>query len=186
MLNFPTRMTLIGMAAFLMSVAAPAMADPAAHLRPSPGATADSESVPLDEEALLPFFEIAPVERVLQIARSLLGTPYAPGGSRPGGFDCSGLVQYVFRQVGIELPRSSRDQYNHVSRITLQELQPGDLVFFRVARNRISHVGIYMEEDRFIHSPSRGKKVSYDSLSDPYWRSRFAGAGRPSPSEPPG
>lgn len=118
------------------------------------------------------------LEKVLEIAHSLLGAPYAPGGSGPKGFDCSGLVQYVFRQIGIDLPRTSGEQYGRVSLISLQELQPGDLLFFKISKRRISHVGIYVEDDRFIHAPSPGKKVSYASLSEPYWQKRFVGAGR--------
>lgn len=120
----------------------------------------------------------SPIDRALNVARSLLGSPYSPGGSSPNGFDCSGLVRYVFSQIGIELPHSSRAQFGQVSQIPREELQPGDLLFFKIARKRISHVGIYIDEDRFIHAPTSGKSVSYSSLTEPYWKKHFAGAGR--------
>lgn len=151
------------------------------------GVTADAsgcEDVPgkypegYEEAAVRELLATSPIDRALEVARSLLGTPYARGGTGPGGFDCSGLVQYVFRQVGIDLPRSSREQYGKVSLVSLKELKPGDLLFFRIARRRISHVGIYVDEDRFIHAPSNGKGVSYAALSEPYWKKRLVGAGR--------
>ncbi len=181
------RMALVGIAALVAGWATPASSDPGAE-SPAPLLETDeavfsspTQPLDLDEEGLLRLLEPCVIERALQVARSLIGTPYQPGGNRPGGFDCSGLVQYVFRQVGVELPRSSREQYGALSRVSAKELQPGDLLFFRIARSGISHVGIYVEPDRFIHAPSRGRLVTYDSLSDPYWRARFVGAGRPIP-----
>lgn len=120
----------------------------------------------------------SPGQRALDIARTLLGTPYRYGGTDPNGFDCSGLVQYVFSHVGRTLPRTSREIFHISQRISPQELQPGDLVFFTISSNKISHVGIYADHKRFIHSPSSGKGVSYASMENPYWQKRLVGVGR--------
>ncbi len=118
-------------------------------------------------------------ERILATAMDLLGTPYRYGGTSPReGFDCSGLVQYTHRRAGIEVPRTTRAQYNASRPVSRRQLRPGDLVFFRVDGRRISHVGIYLGDGRFIHAPSSGKKVSIARLDDPWWRKRYSGAGR--------
>jgi len=115
---------------------------------------------------------------VLDAAVSELGTPYRYGGSTPRGFDCSGLVYYAYYLTGIRVPRSTMAQYRHARPVALNNLQPGDLVFFRTAHRSITHVGIYAGNTRFIHAPSRGRVVSYDSLDDPYWKQRLVAAGR--------
>jgi cell wall-associated NlpC family hydrolase len=115
---------------------------------------------------------------VVDIAVSQLGTPYRYGGSTPRGFDCSGLVYYSYRRVGVRLPRSTMAQYRHARPVALKNLQPGDLVFFKRTYRPVSHVGIYAGNARFIHAPSKGRVVSYDSLNDPYWRKRLVAAGR--------
>ena len=101
------------------------------------------------------------------------------GGTSPDtGFDCSGFVQYVFRQaVGFTLPRSSFDQIHLGASVARDELQPGDLVFFNTMRATASHVGIYIGENRFIHAPSRGKNVEIGNF-DSYWKARYDGARR--------
>ena len=114
----------------------------------------------------------------LATARKLLGTPYRYGGSDPRGFDCSGLVQYSYRQAGVTLARTSRDIFRQSQLINPSHKQPGDLVFFAIAKDKISHVGIYSGSNQFIHSPSSGKGVSYASLDNPYWKSRLIGVGR--------
>jgi len=116
---------------------------------------------------------------VLSVARSLLGTPYRYGGTTPaGGFDCSGFVQYVYRQVGVELPRTASDQRRGVRAVAPGDLQPGDLLFFHISREKVSHVAIYVASGRFIHAPSTDKGVSYANLTEPYWSARLIGAGR--------
>lgn len=115
---------------------------------------------------------------VLDIAVLELGTPYRYGGSTPRGFDCSGLVYYAYYKAGVRVPRSTMAQYRHAQPVALKNLQPGDLVFFRTAHRSVSHVGIYAGNARFIHAPSRGRVVSYDSLIDPYWKKRLVAAGR--------
>ena len=117
-------------------------------------------------------------EEIVTIAKSLLGTPYRYGGTTPRGFDCSGLVYYTHQQVGIAVPRSAGKQYAARRPLRLAQLRPGDLLFFRLSRRRISHVAIYTGSHRFIHAPSSGKRVSYSSLQNPYWKKHFVGAGR--------
>ncbi len=115
---------------------------------------------------------------IVRIARKMLGSPYHYGGSTPRGFDCSGLVSYAHRQAGIQVPRSSAEQYREAREVSLHDLQPGDLLFFRLQPPKVSHVGIYDRNGRFIHAPSSGKKVSYAFLATPYWREHLIGAGR--------
>ena len=110
---------------------------------------------------------------VVGIAMRYLGVPYVWGGSSPSGFDCSGLVSYVFAQIGVSLPHSSYAQFGIGTPVSIGELQPGDLVFFTGA----SHVGIYIGGGQFIHAPHTGDVVKISSLSG-YYSSNFAGARR--------
>jgi cell wall-associated NlpC family hydrolase len=113
------------------------------------------------------------------VATTLLGTPYRYGGSSPRrGFDCSGLVYYAFRETGIRIPRTTGSQLRHAKPVPLPEILPGDLLFFRQRSSRVSHVGIYAGDGWFIHAPSRGKRVSWESLRNSYWKSRLVAAGR--------
>jgi len=114
---------------------------------------------------------------VVDTATSMIGIPYRYGGETPKGFDCSGLVQYSYEAAGISVPRTSREQYQSSRPIGLADARPGDLLFFRYDQ-RISHVAIYLGEDRFVHAPSSGKRVSVASLRDPHYRQHFARAGR--------
>lgn len=121
-------------------------------------------------------------EDVLFHAIGLVGTPYHWGGNTPQtGFDCSGLVDYVYRtSAGIDLPRTSHAMSRlDVPRITdIAKLASGDLLFFRTERHRISHVAIYVGKGRFVHAPNSGGTVRLDNLSNPYWRRHFAYARR--------
>lgn len=122
-------------------------------------------------------------DSILQRGMTLLGTPYRFGGSSAStGFDCSGFVGFVFRkEAGIELPRSTREMIQlDAPRVDRDELQPGDLVFFNNrGRGRVSHAGIYIGDDRFIHSSSsRSGGVRVDSLEDKYWRASYMEAKR--------
>lgn len=113
---------------------------------------------------------------VLFRAIALVGTPYRYGGNTPeGGFDCSGLVGYVFRDAaGIELPRTSAEMAKAGSRrLGAGDLRSGDLVFF-AGGTSISHVGIYVGEGRFVHAPNRGGTVRLDHLDGDWWREHFA------------
>jgi cell wall-associated NlpC family hydrolase len=130
-----------------------------------------SDAVPLDLRA----------DDVLMRAMGLIGTPYRYGGTTPNrGFDCSGFTSYVFREsLGLELPRTANDQFVGAGRpVDKTALSAGDLVFFRQGRGRIDHVGIYVGEGRFIHSPSRGGRVRIDALAAPHWTRSYKGAKR--------
>jgi hypothetical protein len=118
-------------------------------------------------------------EKVLAVARSRLGMRYRYGGSGPDRFDCSGFVRYVFGRVGIDMPRRSRDQFAVGQRITVEDLRPGDLVAFKIrSRRRVTHVGIYLGQGKFIHANSRGGSVRIDYLDSRYFRRRLAGCAR--------
>lgn len=113
-------------------------------------------------------------------AMAQLGVRYRYGGASPAsGFDCSGLVQYVFSQAtGLALPRTTFDIARVGDRVGRRQLQPGDLVFFNTQRQPYSHVGIYLGNQRFIHAPSEGGRVEVVTLANRYWDSRFNGARR--------
>jgi peptidoglycan DL-endopeptidase CwlO len=110
---------------------------------------------------------------VVSIAMQYLGVPYRWGGASPSGFDCSGLVMYVFAQVGVSLPHSSYAQYGMGSPVSRDQLQPGDLVFF----DGLGHVGIYVGGGSFIHAPHTGDVVRISSLSG-WYASSYVGARR--------
>ena len=114
-------------------------------------------------------------ESVLKRAMALLGTPYRWGGNSPdGGFDCSGLVGYVFRTaLGIELPRVSRDMAHNGEEVARGALTAGDLVFFSRRGKRVDHVGIYMGNGQFVHAPRTGKDVMVSELDTGYWSGKF-------------
>ena len=123
------------------------------------------------------------VQTVLDQAVRLLGTPYRWGGDGANtaalGFDCSGFVTHVFRSsLGLTLPRTAKAMSQIGEKITKQDLQPGDLVFFNTMRRAFSHVGIYLGNDRFIHAPRSGEEIRIDNLYDSYWLRRFNGARR--------
>jgi cell wall-associated NlpC family hydrolase len=121
-----------------------------------------------------------PVESTLDKALDLLGIRYRWGGSKPEtGFDCSGFVRHVFQQgLGLDLPRSAREQSRSGEPVDKNELQPGDLVFFNTMRRAFSHVGIYLGDDLFVHAPHRGGRVRVEDMSGRYWTKRFNGARR--------
>jgi cell wall-associated NlpC family hydrolase len=115
-------------------------------------------------------------DTVVARARGLLGAPYRYGGADPAsGFDCSGLVHYVFAQSGVRLPRTAESQQGAALRVEREALAPGDLVFFRLPE---PHVGIYAGAGEFIHAPGRGRGVEVARLEDPWYVLAFAGAGR--------
>ncbi len=113
-------------------------------------------------------------------AISLADTPYHYGGTNPDtGFDCSGFVRYVFEQTeGRTLPRTSQEMSKLGEELGQDELQPGDLVFFNTRRQPYSHVGIYVGEDRFVHSPKAGKAIEVVNMREQYWRKHYNGARR--------
>jgi cell wall-associated NlpC family hydrolase len=113
-------------------------------------------------------------------AIGLVGVPYRYGGNTPaGGFDCSGLIVYVFnKSSGIKLPRTIQQMSNVGKGIGQQDPAPGDLVFFNTTGERYSHAGIYVGKGRFVHAPSAGGTVRLDRIDTPYWASRYTEARR--------
>lgn len=115
---------------------------------------------------------------IISTSKQYIGVKYVFGGTTPAGFDCSGFVQYVFAKNGISLPRVSRDQYKIGTTVSYGNLQPGDLVFFSLAKNGIvDHEGIYIGNGQFINAAS-SKGVTIYSLGTTYWKSAFVGAKR--------
>lgn len=136
---------------------------------------------PLPEPPAEPAAAPDPGSEITLRALAELGVRYRFGGNTPqSGFDCSGLVRWVYRDhEAIALPRASHDMARlPAPSVGPAELAPGDLVFFRIRGNRVSHVGIYIGDGRFVHAPSRGGKVRVDRLDDRYWKRRWAGAKR--------
>lgn len=115
--------------------------------------------------------------RIVEYSKNYIGTPYVSGGSSPSGFDCSGFTSYVFKQFGVSLPRTSASQAAIGTPVSRVELMPGDLVFFNTYGG-ISHVGIYVGDDNFIHSTVPGDIVRISSLNTSYYSSRYVTARR--------
>jgi cell wall-associated NlpC family hydrolase len=112
--------------------------------------------------------------QAVSIAMQYIGVPYVWGGSTPGGFDCSGLVMYVFAQMGISLPHSTYSQINYGTPVAYSDLEPGDLVFF----DNVGHVGIYIGGGEFVDAPYTGAYVRVDSMTSGWAISNFSGARR--------
>jgi cell wall-associated NlpC family hydrolase len=117
---------------------------------------------------------------LISTAVGLLGIPYLRGGnSAESGFDCSGFVRHIYKEtIGLVLPRSADQQAHATQKIDKSELKPGDLVFFNTMKRTFSHVGIYLGEGKFIHSPRTGASVRIEDMRIPYWNVRFDGARR--------
>ncbi|WP_341678936.1 C40 family peptidase [Niveibacterium sp. SC-1] len=120
------------------------------------------------------------VEQLMSAGLQYLGIRYRFGGTTPeSGFDCSGLVRRVFSDaLGLDLPRTAKEIAQRGEQVKRSELKPGDLVFFKTMRQTFSHVGIYLGDNQFLHSPSAGGKVRVESMDSDYWRARFKGARR--------
>jgi murein DD-endopeptidase len=117
-------------------------------------------------------------EEIAAFALRLRGSPYRYGGATRAGFDCSGLVFYSHRQMGLSVPRTSREQADNARQIKERKLRRGDLVFFKIGSRQVNHVGIYVGDRRFVHAPGAGKAVTVNSLDDEYYAQRFSSAGR--------
>jgi murein DD-endopeptidase len=118
---------------------------------------------------------------IVQQALAQVGAPYRYGGADPArGFDCSGLVSYAYSRAGFSVPRTAAAQFAAARKVDPAALRAGDLVFFRLVPGSrdVTHVGIYTGQRRFVHAPQTGRNVGEASLDDPYYRERFAGAGR--------
>jgi len=117
-------------------------------------------------------------DQIVRTAESFVGVPYKWGGISPSaGFDCSGLTMAVYQLNGLRLPRVSAEQYTYGKLIRKKELKKGDLVFFATSGgNNVSHVGVYVGNNKFIHAPSAGKSIHAESLSNRYYKKRYVGA----------
>ena len=117
-------------------------------------------------------------DRAASHAAKMVGKPYRYGGASPSGFDCSGLVQYSYRQAGVALPRSTDEQRSASRLVKLADLRRGDLLFFNQEGKKYGHLGIYIGDGRFVHAPSSGKSVRSDRLDSPYWKKHLSEARR--------
>jgi cell wall-associated NlpC family hydrolase len=196
------------MRSFVMMIAVAALSSAAcatsgAVPRPFPGATTgaigatgaggatSAEPAPYAPAPIAPVAPTAPDllsprfdgRAVAQFALGFRGVPYRLGGADPAGFDCSGLVQYVFAQYGVAVPRVVEEQWEVGDKIRPSDIQPGDLIFFNTkTRGRgASHVGIAIGQDTFVHAPNSSGVVRIEALSSSYWGSRYLGARRVSP-----
>ena len=120
------------------------------------------------------------MQRLLDSALGLVGIRYRRGGTdAESGFDCSGFVGYVFlEQLGLRLPRTSKELSKEGEKVPRADLQPGDLVFFNTMRRAFSHVGIYLGNGQFVHAPRTGASVRVEDMDEGYWRKRYNGARR--------
>jgi cell wall-associated NlpC family hydrolase len=137
----------------------------------------DNRPVPIDAGVASPDFNSR--SAAVQRAEGWIGVPYVFGGCTRTGIDCSCLVQLVYQSLGISLPRTAAEQYAATTRVSRDQLQSGDLVFFvNTYMPGISHVGIYMGGGRQINAPSEGRTVSIQPVFDDYWGAHYIGAGR--------
>lgn len=118
---------------------------------------------------------------VASLARSFIGVPYTYGGADPSGFDCSGLVFYTYHRAGVDVPRTSIDQFRASRKIAPARAAAGDLVFFQ-DQEKLSHVGIYLGDGLFVHAPTSGRTVSIASLEAPYYQTHLVAVGRLAPN----
>lgn len=149
-------------------------------------ATPRKEKPAIDDDTLLlrkgqlivpesrPFLSRSKVNAILITAKKYIGVPYSFGGTTPRAFDCSGYLQYVFAQNGIQFPRSADEQYKLGLKASPNQLEAGDLVFFTTYEPGASHCGIYLGNGKFIHASS-SKGVRIDELSNSYWQARYYG-----------
>ncbi|MBG0788902.1 MAG: C40 family peptidase [Desulfovibrionaceae bacterium] len=144
------------------------------------GCAAKSVAPPPPAERIQARPATARAAKVIRTARVLLGYPYKWGGYLPDtGFDCSGLIWFVYHQNGVNLPRVSYRQFAAGASVKRTDVRPGDLVFYRVDKKGKSlHGGIVTDRGTFIHAPSSGKKVMESSLNSPYWHEHYLGARR--------
>jgi cell wall-associated NlpC family hydrolase len=117
-------------------------------------------------------------ERIAASALAQIGRPYHYGGSTPEGFDCSGLVRFAYLAVGVDVPRTTTEQFRAARSIRWSKLAPGDLLFFRIDSREVTHVAIYTGNRRFVHAPQSGKSVETRALDDDWYRDRLVSAGR--------
>ena len=138
------------------------------------GCASDPEVVPIS-------YQQPASSPVVSYALTLQGAPYHYGSDNPqDGFDCSGFVHHVYQHQGINLPRTTEDMVNQLTPVEKTERQSGDLLFFDTNGRTFSHVGLYIDNDNFIHAPSeRTGRVLVSSLKNNYWQQHFVGVRRP-------
>ncbi len=117
-------------------------------------------------------------DRAVTVALDQLGVPYRYGGAGPGGFDCSGLVHFAYARAGKAVPRTTGELWRRTAPVDTAEARPGDLLFFRFD-GKMSHVGLYIGDGRFVHAPSSGRHVSVERLDSEPYRTAFIRAARP-------
>ena len=116
---------------------------------------------------------------VVATAKTQIGRQYKYGGSTPKtGFDCSGLIQWSYKQHGVKVPRQAKDQAKAGRAVKKSQLQPGDIVVFRISSRSGVHTGLYSGKGKFVHSPSSGKKIREDSINSDYWKRRYVSGRR--------
>ncbi len=165
-------------------IASAALLALSAHAAPG-NASDDMDKLPADKGFLTQIDQVRQnvsnkASELVVNAMGFLGVPYRRGGNNAEtGFDCSGFVRAIYEQsVGLLLPRRAEQQAAATQRIDKNDLQPGDLVFFNTLKRTFSHVGIYVGDGKFIHSPKPGAEVRVESMGLSYWKSRFDGARR--------
>jgi len=144
---------------------------------PAPPAASDHGYAAQGSDRSAPTAQTGAASAMVDGARAMLGQPYRYGGAAPGGFDCSGLVSFAAQKAGLQLPRTAKEQLRTGVPIGRAELEPGDLVFMRLAHKQL-HVGIAVGAGRFIHAPASGGSVRIDSLAAPPYATGFLSARR--------
>jgi len=154
----------LALAALMLTLAACASGPPEPHTTPARA----------DRSSIAPEFG----NKAADFALQQVGQPYRFGGAGPGGFDCSGLVQYSYLRAGKALPRTTSQLWAYTESVQRTALAPGDLLFFAIA-GKVQHVGLYVGDGRFVHAPSTGGRVTIASLDSDFYRRAFQRAGRP-------
>lgn len=165
-------------ALLLVTLVATGCASSGAVPKPFPGAT--TQGVPAEPPPGIaePSPSTEPGTLALASALELRGVPYRNGGSDPNGFDCSGLVQWVFAQNGRALPREVREQFRVGREVDADDVRAGDLLFFDTGSRPASHVGIALDRETFVHAPSTNGVVRVERYTSDYWSRRYVGARR--------
>lgn len=117
-------------------------------------------------------------ERAAEVAVGQIGVPYRYGGQSTNGFDCSGLVHYSYARAGKSVPRTTAGLWGSMDPVPGSEIRVGDILFFHI-EGKMSHVGLYLGDGRFVHAPATGRSVSTESLNNEFYRQAFVRAGRP-------
>jgi cell wall-associated NlpC family hydrolase len=158
----------------ILTIALTACAETPSTGGPPQTGAAPAASAPANSPQITP---TGPRTAMVRLALSMLGQPYRYGGAAPGGFDCSGLVQYAADGAGIHVPRTAREQMRAGSAVPRDELRAGDLIFMHLAHKEL-HVGIVIDDQDFVHAPSTGGHVRIDRLSAPRYAKGFLSARR--------